>query len=544
MMNKILNLPPPVDITPLYQSLPQKSFKVSASTNVTIPSSLTSVTITETTLDHVLHMGSTTGKYENIKHKALGGFHVLTDDIHNRNKVCRFCVEAVGPHVFQGFILQTNEHLPVYKTFFSELTPEETIQCFQESLLNISRVEDQGKVWLIEGTSLTPAIRITSIVTKDKLELKTFYPTSHLSKTEIKEYEQEKNIYVRYYFNPCPGLDKTVADQMDSSALQSYFGTDGLNVQLKFVHLDTRSIDSYMFSLNMNNFNLQPDMSYGLLPSTVLDTISHDLDDFRQKCQNDCEKIMCYLNNPKTKISSARRQQLTDNFFLLNRASFIPSRKIEVLETVDKIYLPIETIDKVFFDGMKRFPDHLTMIQILDKLKEAIENYVQLMKEDFEDSIWEDIDLTTVSQTTTEQIDKDPLSPSWLPIDRDSKTTGTEWDYFGGPVFPPKDVSIAPASNKYALEMMHYDLCGKGNFSWGGNQDVPYCLPVPNIGFHNPNQKIASLQLYSSGTCFMDTWKFIIHLDPFTGIISEFGILLGNHFTLNAMKPTFKMMTF
>jgi hypothetical protein len=542
-MNNIFNLPTPVEIQPLYQALTQKSFKVSAS-NITIPCLLTAVTITQSSLDHVFNMSTTKGKYEKIKHKALGGYHLLNDDIHNLNKVYSFCVEAIAPHVCQGFIVNTTEHLPVFKTFFSGLTPEETIRCFQESLQNISRVEDQDKVWLIEGTSLTPAIRITSIVTKDKLELKTFFPTSSMSKAEIKEYEQErKNIHVRYFFNPCPALDKTVADSLDSSALQSHFGTDGLDVQLKFVHLDIRSIDSYVLSLNLN-YNLQANMSYGLLPCSVLDSINHDLDDFRQSCQNESEKIMRALTEWGDQLSDEKRQRLLDRHFHLCRALFIPSRKIEVLQTVDKIHLPIETIDKVFFNGVKRFPDHLTKIQILEKLKEAIENYVQLTKEDFEESIWEDIDLMTVSQTTTEQLDKDPLSPAWLPMDRDSKTTGTEWDYFGGPVFPPKDVVVAPASNKYALEMMHYDLCRQGNFSWRGNQEVPYYLPVPNIGFHQPTQKLAYLLLHSSGTCFMDTWKFTIHLDPFTGIISDFGILLGNRMTVNAMKPTFKMMSF
>jgi hypothetical protein len=541
-----LFLPPSIDIETVYHSLSQKSCKVSISNSVIIPPLLTSVTITRRSLEHVFQMEETTKKSNLIKHKALAGYHLLNEDLQDKSKVYRFCVEQFDINACEGFIVNSTEHLPVYKTFFWGLNELETLQCWRESLESITKIEDSGTSWRIEGVSAAPPVRITSIVKKAKLELTTFFPTSNRSQDSRNSYEQQaKSLYFRYFFNPCYPRASTV-DTSDASYLHTYFGIDGLNVQLKFVHLDARSIDSYMyFGVYMNNHkSLQcQDMKYGLLPTVVVDTIANDLDDLRQLHQNhklELENVLS-IQTKNNKMSSHQLQELYKSYTVSMCASFLPSRRIEILQVVDKIYLPIETLQKVFFDGNKRFPDCLNRLQILDKLKEAIANYIQLMHEDFQETVWEDLDLTQWVQPTSEALQNDPFSPAWLPLERDSNTTGTAWDYFGGPVFPPS-VSVNP-SNKYALEMMHKNLTFGGDFSMGDHQNIPSSLPVPQIGVHSADHTVAHLNLYSNGTCFMDTWEFNVRLDLLSGNIVDFGIALGSKFFLNAMRPSFKLMS-
>lgn len=239
---------PSVDVELLFNSISQKSCSVSPSpnSNVIIPSTLTHVIISRKSLKHVFHMEETKRKTDCIKHKALGGYHLLSDELRDRSKVYRFSVESIAPYVCEGFIVNTTEHLPVYKTFFFGLTDPETIQCFQEALQNIETVEEKGSEWLIKGKSTTYPILITSIVKKSNLELVTFYPTSDRSKDSIKSFEQRpQSIYRQYYFNPCY-VAPAVPDNSDAFSLYNYFGHDGIDVQLRVVHMDAKSIIAYL----------------------------------------------------------------------------------------------------------------------------------------------------------------------------------------------------------------------------------------------------------------------------------------------------------
>ncbi len=555
-----MNLIPSVDIEQLYASIPQKSCSVSPSpnSNVTIPISLTHAVISKKSLKHVFHMEEVKRKTNSIKHKALGGYHLLNDELTDSSKVYRFSMESIAPYVCEGFVINTTEHLPVYKTFFCGLTELEMIQCFQEALQNIETIEDQGAVWSIEGKSTTISIHITSVIKKSNSELTTFYPTSNRDKASMKSFQQRtQSIYRRYYFNPCYPVP-SAPDNSDVSSLHQYFGSDGIDVQLKVVHLDAKSIESYLhFGVYSYLGNVQylqtPYMKYGLLPDSIVKTISHDFDNVHRFYRNQRLIIQRYLRWYHKKVSLchkrlARRLQRQFDRNLKNKlgeyiwtwalVEVLPSRKVTVLRNLDRIHLPIETIQKVFFDGKTRFPSCLTKHQIIDKLKEAISNFLQLMHEDFQEtkeSDWEDIDLSKWTQRTEEDIVDNPMGPSWLPLERDSTGTGTDWDYFGGPVDPPA-VQVS-SHNRYALEMMHHRLCCHGKF---GFEDIPTTIPIPDISMSSSEQKIAYLRLFSNGTCFMDTWEFIVHLDLFSGNIVDFGIVLGNKFTLNAMKPGFK----
>ncbi len=414
-MNNLPLVNPSVDIESLYTSIQQLSFPVSTSSdsNVLIPSVLSHVVISKKSLKHVFHMEEIKRKANSVKYKALGGYHLIGEEVNDRSKVYRFRVKSIAPYVCEGFIVNTTEHLPVYKTFFFGLTDPETIQCFQESLQHIEKIEDQGTVWLLEGKSTTYPIQITSIVKKKDLVLKTFFPTSYRDTDSINSFVQKsQSIYRKYFFNPCYTLP--CSDTSDILSLHNYFGSKGIDVRLKVVHLDARSIDSIRILGLLNNKSFEtPDMVFGLLPDSIVETIAHD-------------------------------------FKSLQRYSFdetLPSRKVEVLRTID-------TIKKVFFDGNIRFPDCLTKYQILDNLKEAITNFLQLMYGDFQETQetdWENLD-SKWSRPTGDLL-VDLSCPSWLPAERDAIVTETEWDFFGGPVNPPTH-PITP-HNKYALEIMH-----------------------------------------------------------------------------------------
>jgi hypothetical protein len=480
-------------------------------------------------------MGQTTMKCKieqkrKINHKAVSGYHVLNEDFNDTKKVFRVSLKSIAPYVSEGYLVNTTEHLPGYKTFFVGLSAQESMRCFQESLLNISSIEEQeGKKWKLEGTSLTPPIAITCIVRMDNLELVTFFPTSDKSSSAQMEFiQKERSVYVRYYFNPCyPVLP--APDCTDSNTLQARFGIDGMDVQLQFVHVDVRSVDLVCLLLQLKNVReiQQPVMRYGLLPREVVDALANadDLAGFRQQLLDTREmrvKFHELLNNPEYTLNSDEVTYVRTLLSDCDYAQFIPDRKVTILNSMNKVYLPDETLQKVFSDGHKRFPDCLTKIQVIDKLKEAINNFIQLMKEDFGESVWEDIDLSKWRERTRQELHDNPSCPRWLPVDRDSTKTGGDWDYFGGRVFPPSDPSaMLPVVNKYALEMMHCDLLS-GRFNRLAGQDIPTNLPIPTIGIHTAEDKVARLHLYSSGTCFMDTWEVNIQLDPYSGNIVDF----------------------
>jgi len=151
------------------------------------------------------------------------------------------------------------------------------------------------------------------------------------------------------------------------------------------------------------------------------------------------------------------------------------------------------------------------------------------MHEDFQETKekdWEDIDLSKFWEPTKEDKINYLLGPSWLPVERDSILTGTEWDYFGGPVDPPTD-PVLP-HNKYALEMMHLRLSSCHTFSLNDVEDIPLVLPIPDIMTLSPEQQIVIPHLFSNGTCFMDTWEFSVRLDLLSGDIVEFQMPLGH----------------
>eukprot|EP01040_Poterioochromonas_malhamensis_P014090 gene14090-15575_t len=535
-----------VDIESLYTSIHQKSCLVSPSpdSKVVIPTALAHVVISKKALKHVFYMEEIKRKTNSVKHKALGGYHLISEEVNDRGKVLRSSLETIAPKVYEGFILNTTEHLPVYKTFFWGITDRETIQCFRESLQNIEKVEDQGTVWLLEGKSTTYPIQITSIVTKHTLELKTFFPTSDRSKDSIKAFEKGPRIYIKYYFNPCYSVP--AADNSDVISLYNYFGSDGIDAQLKFVHLDAKSIDGYLFfGVHKEDMNyLQtPDMKYGLLPDSIVKTLSRDFNNVHKAYRQQRFAIQRYLQWYDKKVSSChkrlarrlQRQFARQRIYLmesLRKCSIVdslPPRKVEVLRTIDKINLPTETIQRVLFDGARGFPNCLTKYQILDKLKEAISNFLQLMREDFQETKetdWEDIDLSKWSRPTKQDRDDHFFCPSWMPIERDPKATDTEWDCFGGPVDPPAN-PVFP-HNKYALEMMHLRLSSCHTFSLNDVEDIPLVLPIPDIMTLSPEQQIVIPHLFSNGTCFMDTWEFSVRLDLLSGDIVEFQMPLGH----------------
>lgn len=180
------------DIQLLFSSISQKSCSVSPSpnSNVIIPTSLTEVIITEKSLKHVFHMEEAKRKTDSIEHKVLGGYHLLSDEHYDENKVYQYGMESIAPNVCEGYIVKTTEHLPVYKTFFQRMDRFEMIQCLRDALENIETVEDQNAaVWLIKGISKIYPLQITLVVRKN-LELVTFYPTSFRSKESIKSFQQ------------------------------------------------------------------------------------------------------------------------------------------------------------------------------------------------------------------------------------------------------------------------------------------------------------------------------------------------------------------
>jgi len=511
----------------------------------------------------VFHMEEAKRKTDSIEHKVLGGYHLLSDEHYDENKVYQYGMESIAPNVCEGYIVKTTEHLPVYKTFSDRF---EMIQCLRDALENIETVEDQNAaVWLIKGISKIYPLQITLVVRKN-LELVTFYPTSFRSKESIKSFQQGvQSIFRRYFFNPCYVVPSVSDNNSDASTLHHYFGSNGIDVRLKFVHLDAKSIDNYLiFGVYFRSGSVRdlqtPDMKYGLLPDSIINTILHDFDNVHKAYRKRRLTIQRYLRWYHKKVSFCHKRrvcrrlqqqfdrlkiQLAKDLLRCSLIESLPSRQVKILGNLDKIHLPIETIQQVFFDANSRwtrFPSCLTRCQILDKLKEAISNFLQLMHEDFQETKekdWEDIDLSKFWEPTKEDKINYLLGPSWLPVERDSILTGTEWDYFGGPVDPPTD-PVLP-HNKYALEMMHHRLCRHGNFSLGDLEHVPSTIPIPDIGIHTNNQQIAFLRLFSNGTCFMDTWEFIVHLDLSSGNIVDFRMPLCNIFNFHAMKPTLQL---
>lgn len=81
--------------------------------------------------------------------------------------------------------------------------------------------------------------------------------------------------------------------------------------------------------------------------------------------------------------------------------------------------------------------------------------------------------------------------------------------------------AAAARTSKYAIEMIRHDLCGVGWMGLFGNF-VPMNLPIPRIHIRSGVRSI--LWLRTSGTCFMDSWTVLLHFDPHTGEILDFGI--------------------
>lgn len=466
----------PVEIQNLLRSLPSTALNVRGAN---VPVNLLSVNITEKTLHHIFGMEIVRDKTRGFKYLSYSGFHSIDlSDVNNKFFSFRF--RNVGNHVAEGYIVVNPKHLPKYKSFFRGLSREEILKIHSQALLNIDSVEESqnGKRWILHGIS-NENVCITTVVEKLSGEVVTFYPKSSLSTNEIKEFERLQRLhYIRLFFNPCPCYFAPAIRSGSPTELFEHFGAGGFQVDLTLVHMDTR------------------------------------LSDF--------DELRRWSNLPVTDMP-LKHALLTKSAIVASILD-ISTRKLTCINEMTKFYLPIESIERIFFDGNERFVQYLSYFDALDILKEVLRNYCTMVNEDFQESEWEDI--SDDECLSRDAIICDPFAPTTGHDKPEDETSGTQWDYFGGPVFPKKDTPAVKTS-KYAMELMLYDMCKTGsssdgygsNCTWSINTD----LPVPYMNINEATKRTVWI-LPSNGTCYMDTWNVIIHFDPYTGIIHDFGI--------------------
>jgi hypothetical protein len=132
-----------------------------------------------------------------------------------------------------------------------------------------------------------------------------------------------------------------------------------------------------------------------------------------------------------------------------------------MLRHIESFTLPLATIRTVFFDGYqnRRFPKCLTPLDALQALQESIANFLQMMREDFEETVWEDVG-DDYHEATNEDIKTRPFGPM---TGRCSNETDTDFDFLEGAAVWPKNQrkieagveAPLPKTNRFAIELMH-----------------------------------------------------------------------------------------
>jgi hypothetical protein len=404
-------------------------------------------------LQHIFEMSFTARR----RGFNVAGCHHL--DIFESNSVV--FMQNLGP--FQGGILSDGpDNWPTFKTFFPlHFTREDVISSIIEAIRNISSVDGSDKRrWAVRG-KCRGNIDMKIIVEKATGNLITAFPISDEVKTIqslSKSYEVQ---HEKYFLNPCKGIGYT-GDSV--SMISDLFGP-AIPVELKLVQLDTTSKEFYNLC-QYQGIPLQPIFEFSLLTDDVINEFRRDF----------------------------------------------PSRIIYIISSIDTISLPLDTIEKVFVDSfMQRFPKHLSEEDVISKLKEAIHNYLDVVNENLKENVWEDC-----SEADEEEM-QNSLSMRMCGIEKgDNIKTGTDWDYFGGPVMPAPSLRV---TSQYAVDLMCRNMCHPGQVK-SGNDIISLQINAPRIRL-NENESALQLRLWSSGTCYMDTFELFVEIDCTNGEIKQ-----------------------
>jgi hypothetical protein len=101
----------------------------------------------------------------------------------------------------------------------------------------------------------------------------------------------------------------------------------------------------------------------------------------------------------------------------------------------------------------------MSPLDALQALQESIENFLQMMREDFEETVWEDVG-GDYHEATNEEYRARPWRP-W--IGQFGNETGTDFDFLDGAQVWPKNKknveaaveSPLPKTDRFAIELMH-----------------------------------------------------------------------------------------
>jgi hypothetical protein len=485
------------EVRKLYSSLSKKMVRaVGKDGGIILPDGISIIKVPINLLSHLFSMKvSDVPQYgdrnNNNIPQCFGGFHHI--DYQKLGSDARYNFYSWSLHNFDkfvadGYIVVNNEFSPAYKTFFVNMSSKEVLKRCLESLQQITSVEDNEgfpKRWKLKGQSLN-GIKITSIVDKKTGNLITCYPTSKLSDDEVRIFtKQKRSLCNKRNFNPCYPSVGTL--ETDAQTLYNYFG-GSVQVNLKFVNCDITSVVAVETMRIRNGWSCMPkNMVHSLLTNQFIDDLKFDF----------------------------------------------PSRQIDVLSSIEKFHLSLETIKFLFFSGQELFPKQLSSFEILDCLKESIANYLELLNDCIAESVWEDIDKTVGYHN---QLSLFECASTYGSL-TDGKT-GTSWDHLKAPVYP-----VGPPlakTNKHAVELMAINLCNlqmPETLTLAGGEEVHMFRIVPSFRVRkNISQAISSadtsssnntfvaLQLVGSGTCYMDTWVANININPYDGNILRFSL--------------------
>ena len=191
-------------------------------------------------------------------------------------------------------------------------------------------------------------------------------------------------------------------------------------------------------------------------------------------------------------------------------------RSVSVLSSWEYFTVSLETIEMIFFDGNQRFPTFLHPFYILDKLKEGIANLIHVL-------------LTLYEETKEEDWEDEP----YLNEQNDS------WYEKNFLIFPNKPTEKQlPITSKFAEYRLSEDLCKVSSVELPAPMPLaplsdrnvlafPFFLYVPYLLPQEVNSTpptITHMWLHANGSCYMDSWSFIIYFNPITGEITDFGV--------------------
>lgn len=340
------SIPPPVrhqivkadpkEIDALFDSVPGST--AIKSKTVSVP--FHEVYWTKKCFKHVFGM-ETQKNNDGIKYLTFNGFHFLGNYGEIDNEFYSYKFTTLRKNVAEGYIVVSAEHLPKYKTFFVFLERNEMIDKCIESLQAIEIINEKDHIWEFIGTS-TDGIKVTTFVKKASKEIITFFPTSPKTPSQIKGEERVTRMSYRHlHFNPCyPAAE--VQYEADFTALHRYAGgNEGIPVNLQLVRMDSTSIESMVYHKLYLGREWNPQMVHGLLTQSAID-------------------------------------------FVLSET---PWRQIEYINPLPKFYITIDTLKKVLEHRLERYPKYFNPYQIIDMLKESIQNYLQLIYETFQESV-------------------------------------------------------------------------------------------------------------------------------------------------------------